>query len=38
LGVGKRLFPERGNLKFKLLDAKPFPSGVVGLHYLRERG
>jgi len=38
LGVGKRLFPGRGDLKFKLLDAKPFPSGVVSLHYARERG
>jgi len=38
LGVGKRLFPGRGDLKFKLLDAKPYPSGVVGLHYARERG
>ena len=38
VGVGKRLFPARGDLKFKLLDAKPFPSGVVSLHYTRERG
>ena len=38
LGEGKRLFPGRGNAKFKLLDAKPYPSGVVGLHYARERG
>jgi dihydrofolate reductase len=38
LGVGKRLFPGRGDLKFKLLDAKPYPSGVVSLHYARERG
>ena len=38
LGVGKRLFSGRGDLKFKLLEAKPFPSGVVGLRYARERG
>ena len=28
----------RGDLKFKLLEAKPYPTGVVGLHYARERG
>jgi hypothetical protein len=32
------LFSGRGDLKFKLLEAKPYPSGVVGLHYARERG
>jgi dihydrofolate reductase len=38
LGVGKRLFPGRTHAKYKLLEAKPYPSGVVGLHYAREPG
>jgi dihydrofolate reductase len=38
LGVGKRLFPGRTHAKYKLLGAKPYPSGVVDLHYTRERG
>ena len=31
-------FPARGYAKFKLLDATPYASGVVDLHYARERG
>jgi dihydrofolate reductase len=35
LGGGKRLFPEKAVSRFKLVEAKPYPTGVVGLHYLR---
>jgi dihydrofolate reductase len=37
LGGGKRLLPERVHVTFKLKEAKPYPSGVVGLHYERDR-
>jgi dihydrofolate reductase len=37
LGGGKRLLPERVHATFKLKAATPYPSGVVGLHYERER-
>lgn len=37
LGGGKRLFPERVHTTFRLKMATPFPSGVVGLHYERQR-
>jgi dihydrofolate reductase len=37
LGGGKRLFPEGVHATFKLKEAKPYPSGVVGLHYERAR-
>jgi dihydrofolate reductase len=37
LGGGKRLLPERVHATFKLTAATPYPSGVVGLHYERER-
>lgn len=37
VGGGKRLFPERVHAKFKLTKATPYPSGVVGLHYHRDR-
>jgi dihydrofolate reductase len=37
LGSGKRLLPEGAQLKFKLKGATPYPSGVVGLHYERDR-
>ena len=37
LGGGKRLLPERVHATFKLKEAKPYPSGVVGLHYERDR-
>ena len=36
VGNGKRLFPDGKHSKFKLLKATPYPSGVVGLHYVRE--
>ncbi|PTL81610.1 dihydrofolate reductase family protein [Vitiosangium sp. GDMCC 1.1324] len=37
LGGGKRLLPEGVHRTFKLKAATPYPSGVVGLHYERER-
>jgi dihydrofolate reductase len=36
LGGGKRLFPEGVHIPFKLTETVPYPSGVVGLHYVRE--
>jgi dihydrofolate reductase len=37
LGGGKRLIPPGVHATFKLQAATPYPSGVVGLHYERER-
>jgi dihydrofolate reductase len=37
LGGGKRLLPERVHATFELKSATPYPSGVVGLHYGRQR-
>jgi dihydrofolate reductase len=37
LGGGKRLLPERVHAAFRLKAATPYPSGVVGLNYERER-
>jgi len=37
LGGGKRLFPESAHRAFKLKEATPYPSGVVGLHYERAK-
>jgi dihydrofolate reductase len=37
LGGGKKLLPEGVHRAFKLKEATPYPSGVVGLHYLRDR-
>jgi dihydrofolate reductase len=37
VGGGKRLFPEGVHTTFKLASTKPYPSGVVGLHYTRAR-
>ena len=37
LGGGKRLLPDGVHATFKLLSAKAYPSGVVGLHYERQR-
>jgi dihydrofolate reductase len=37
VGGGKRLFPEGVHTTFKLESTKPYPSGVVGLHYTRAR-
>jgi dihydrofolate reductase len=36
LGSGKRVFPTGIDRKFKLEEAKPYPTGVVGLHYERQ--
>lgn len=36
LGGGKRLFPEGTHATFTLASTKPYPSGVVGLHYTRQ--
>ena len=36
LGSGKRLLPEGIRVEFRLQSARPYPSGVVGLHYVRE--
>ena len=35
LGSGKRALPDGVHAKLELLRAKPYPSGVVGLHYTR---
>ena len=37
VGGGKRLFPEGVHSRFLLKETKPYPSGVVGLHYTRAR-
>jgi dihydrofolate reductase len=36
LGGGKRILPPGLHRKLRLLSAKPYPTGVVGLHYARE--
>ena len=38
LGSGKRVLPDGVYAKFKLLGATPYPSGVVGLDYVLDRG
>lgn len=37
LGSGKRLLPNGVRSTFSLRSATPYPSGVVGLHYVRQR-
>ena len=37
LGGGKRLLPDGVHATFSLTSAKPYPTGVVGLHYERQR-
>ncbi|MFL5550413.1 MAG: dihydrofolate reductase family protein [Gemmatimonadaceae bacterium] len=37
LGTGKRVLPNGVNTTFALKSATPYPSGVVGLHYARQR-
>jgi dihydrofolate reductase len=37
LGSGKRVLPDGVTSKFGLTSAKPYPTGVVGLHYTRQR-
>jgi dihydrofolate reductase len=36
LGGGKRILPAGLHRSFRLLSAKPYPTGVVGLHYARQ--
>ena len=36
LGSGKRVLPDGVYTKFELKSATPYPTGVVGLHYLRN--
>jgi dihydrofolate reductase len=38
LGGGKRILPQGLHRSFRLLSAKPYPTGVVGLHYARQEG
>jgi dihydrofolate reductase len=38
LGTGKRALPSGVLAKFDLESATPYPTGVVGLHYARQRG
>ncbi len=35
LGAGKRVFPAGVHTRFTLQHATPYPTGVVGLHYVR---
>jgi dihydrofolate reductase len=37
LGSGKRVLPNGVTSRFSLASAKPYPTGVVGLHYTRQR-
>jgi dihydrofolate reductase len=37
LGGGKRVLPGSLHTTFQLTSAKPIPTGVVGLHYARQR-
>ncbi|MPZ17645.1 MAG: dihydrofolate reductase [Luteitalea sp.] len=37
LGSGKRVLPNGVHSTFHLTSATPYPSGVVGLHYARQR-
>jgi dihydrofolate reductase len=37
LGSGKRLLPAGVHTTFTLKSATPYPSGVMGLHYARQR-
>jgi dihydrofolate reductase len=36
LGRGKRIWAEDAHTKFGLRSVTPYPSGVVGLHYVRQ--
>jgi dihydrofolate reductase len=37
VGGGKKLLPEGMHATFKLESVKQYPTGVVGLHYVRQR-
>ena len=36
-GSGKRVLPDGVHTTFTLKSATPYPTGVVGLHYVRAR-
>ena len=36
LGGGKRVFPEGVHVPLELVSATPYPTGVVGLHYVKR--
>jgi dihydrofolate reductase len=36
VGGGKRLFPNGFDARFKLVDTTAYPTGVVGLHYVKQ--
>jgi dihydrofolate reductase len=38
LGSGKRVLPNGVHATFSLMSVTPYPTGVVGLHYARQRG
>jgi dihydrofolate reductase len=38
LGSGKRVLPNGVHAAFTLRSATPYPTGVVGLHYVRQQG
>jgi dihydrofolate reductase len=38
LGSGKRVLPNGVHAKFRLASTESYPTGVVGLHYERQRG
>jgi dihydrofolate reductase len=35
LGSGKKMFPDGQNVTLRLIESRPFPSGVVLMHYAR---
>jgi dihydrofolate reductase len=37
LGSGKRALPDGVHATFALKSATPYPTGVVGLHYVRQQ-
>jgi dihydrofolate reductase len=37
LGTGKRVLPQGVHATFRLRSATPYPTGVVGLDYVRDR-
>ena len=37
LGSGKRALPDGVHATFALESATPYPTGVVGLHYVRQQ-
>jgi dihydrofolate reductase len=37
LGRGKRIWADEAHTEFTLKSATPYPTGVVGLHWVRQR-